>query len=50
MGGPCGTNGNRRVVYRVLVEQHDGQGHLEDLEVVWGIILTFVFKIWDREP
>jgi hypothetical protein len=40
MGGARGTYGNRRIVYRVLVEQTDGKRHLEDLEIDWGLILT----------
>jgi len=50
MGGSRGTNGNRRVVYRVLVEPTDGKRHFEVLELDWGIILEFVFKKWDCEP
>jgi hypothetical protein len=49
MGSAWGTYGNRKVVYRVLVEQTDGKRPLEDLDLDWGIILKFVFKKWDWE-
>jgi len=50
MGGARGTYGNRRIVYRVLVEQTDGKRHLGDRDLEWGIILEFAFKKWDWEP
>jgi len=50
MGGARGTYGNRRVVYRGLVEQTHRKRHLGDLDLEWGIILEFVFKKYDWEP
>jgi hypothetical protein len=44
MGSACGTYGNRKVVYRDLVEETDGKRQLEDLDLDWGMILKFVFK------
>jgi hypothetical protein len=49
MDGARSTYGDRRVIWRVLVEQTDGKRHLEDLDVVWGKILKFIFKKWDWE-
>jgi hypothetical protein len=49
MGGACGTFGDRRDAYRVLVGRTDERDQLEDLGVDGRIILKWIFKKWDGE-
>jgi len=49
MGGACGTLGDRRDAYRVLVGRTDERDQLEDLSVDGRIILKCIFKKWDGE-
>ena len=44
MGGACGTHGERRGVYRVLVGKPEGKGYPGVDE---RIILRWVFRKWD---
>ena len=44
MGGACGTYGERRGVYRVLVGRPKGKNHLGDPGVDGRIILRWIFR------
>jgi hypothetical protein len=47
MGGACGTYGEKRGAYRILVGRPEGRHHLEDPGVDGRIILRWIFKNWD---
>jgi hypothetical protein len=44
MGGACGTYGERRGVYRVLVGRPDGKRQLKNVGLYVMIILKCIFK------
>jgi hypothetical protein len=44
MGPTCGTYGERRDVYRVLVGKPEGKRHVEDQGVDGRIILKSIFR------
>jgi len=44
MGRACSTYGERRGVYRVLVEKPEGKNNLEDPGVDGRIILRWIFR------
>jgi hypothetical protein len=48
MGRTCGTYGERRGAYRVLVENPEGRNHLKDPGVDGRIILKWIFERLDR--
>jgi hypothetical protein len=45
--GACGTVGERRNAYRVLVGRTEGKNYLEDTGVDGRVILEWIFKKWD---
>jgi len=47
MGGACGTYGERKGVYRVLVGNLREREHLEEPGVDRRLILRWIFRTWD---
>jgi hypothetical protein len=41
--------GDRRSVYRILVENPDEKTHMEDLGVDGNVVLKCIFKTWNGE-
>jgi hypothetical protein len=42
------TYGERKSVFRVLVEKPEGRGYLKDPGIDGRIILQWIFEKWDR--
>ena len=47
LGGACSTYGERRGVYRVLVQNMSKRDHLGDPGLDERIILRWIFRKWD---
>jgi hypothetical protein len=45
MGGACGTHGEKRNVYGILVGKPEERDHYEDLDIGWRIILTWILDM-----
>jgi len=49
MGGSCSAYGERRGVYRILVEKPEGKRPLGRPKRKWVILLRWIFRNWDVE-
>jgi len=47
MGGTCSTYGYRRGVYRFLLGKPEGKRLFGRHRRKWGLILRWIFRIWD---
>jgi hypothetical protein len=47
MGDACSTYCERKVAYRILVGRPEGRNHLKTPGVEGGIILKWIFNLWE---